>query len=739
MQIRLLTIIALVLCSAVAGAQQSISGRILTSDRVPVLGAYIIHLPSDQHTHSNESGNFSIDLAQIGDSLQIMHLGYQTKYVIIEDMEAIKVTLAPTNYLLDQIVVGQTRRDVNVISQIDLATNPVNSSQEILRKVPGLFIGQHAGGGKAEQIFLRGFDIDHGTDVNLTVDGLPVNMVSHAHGQGYADLHFVIPETIEKIDFGKGPYFADRGNFATAGYVDFRLKEKVDESAIGIEVGQFNTIRNSALISLMSTDHHNLYVAGEYLSSDGPFESPQDFRRLNVMAKYTYRFHNQDKISVMFSRFNSRWNASGQVPVRAVESGLITRFGAIDDTEGGFTDRTNVSLTYNKNISDKTLIKNQLYYSNYNFDLYSNFTFFLVDPVNSDQIRQQEGRNLFGFQTELNHALELGSYSSLIQAGMGIRNDFSRDNELARTRNRVETLEPLRRGNIDETNYFGYLNLEMEVGRLMINPGLRLDVLDFSYEDHLAPTFSVSSHTAARVSPKLNFVYNYSNTIQFFAKSGIGFHSNDSRIVIDQPDRGYLPAAYGADLGLFWKPHPRMIVNAAFWMLHSEQEFVYVGDAGVVEPSGRSRRRGFDFGVRYQIADWLLASTDINYADPRALDEPEGNHYIPLAPTFTAVGGLNLTREPWSAGLNYRYLADRAANEDNSINAPGYFVADANISYRWRMFQLGISLENIFDVEWNEAQFATESRLSFETESVEEIHFTPGTPRFFKASLKFLF
>jgi outer membrane receptor protein involved in Fe transport len=219
--------------------------------------------------------------------------------------------------------------------------------------VPGLIIGQHAGGGKAEQIFLRGFDIDHGTDININIDGLPVNMVSHAHGQGYADMHFIMPEIIENVTYGKGPYDADRGNFATAGYVSFKTKDNPDHSFFSTEYGSFNTRRTAGLYNLISSQNESAYIASEYLLSDGPFESTQAFNRFNLFAKYTKRLENNDKLSIWASRFTSRWDASGQIPNRAVESGVISRFGAIDDTEGGNTSRSNVVLQYAKYLEQR--------------------------------------------------------------------------------------------------------------------------------------------------------------------------------------------------------------------------------------------------------------------------------------------------------------------------------------------------------------------------------------------------
>ncbi|MEO1653079.1 MAG: TonB-dependent receptor plug domain-containing protein, partial [Bacteroidota bacterium] len=249
----------------------------------------------------------------------------------------------------------------------------VITAQEILRRVPGLFIGQHAGGGKAEQIFLRGFDIDHGTDVNLTVDGMPVNMVSHAHGQGYADMHFLIPETIDQIDFGKGPYYAHKGNFNTAGYVDFETKNRLDNSLVKLEYGRFNTFRSVGLFNLVNTEKNNAYLAAEYTLTDGPFDASQNFTRFNLMGKYTGQVSSRDRFSLLVSHFTSKWDASGQIPNRAVDAGLIGRFGAIDDTEGGSTTRTNVMGEFIRNLNANTFLKSHAFYSHYTFELFSNF------------------------------------------------------------------------------------------------------------------------------------------------------------------------------------------------------------------------------------------------------------------------------------------------------------------------------------------------------------------------------
>ena len=237
----------------------------------------------------------------------------------------------------------------------------------------------------------------------------------------------------------------------------------------------------------------------------------------------------------------------------------------------------------------------------------------------------------------------------------------------------------------------------------------------------------------------MNFIYDATNNLQVFLKTGVGFHSNDTRVIIEEQTESIIPAAYGADLGAIYKPIPRLITNVALWYLHLDQEFVYVGDAGIVEPSGRTRRMGVDFGLRYQVSSKLFANADINYAHARSIDDAEGENLIPLAPSLTATAGLTYSFKNFNAGIDTRYLKDRPANEDNSIVAEGYVITDMNLSYRLNDVTFGIIVENIFNQEWKETQFATESRLFNEPAPVEEIHFTPGAPFFLKGVVKYNF
>lgn len=709
---------------------QVLKGKVVDDTQSPLADVYLLNARNGHHAHTDASGSFVLEGAEKGDTILLSLVSYEAKkYVVTEDHSDVKIILHKVHFHLSEVVVRSNVSHLNVISAIDLSVNPVTSSQELLRRVPGLIIGQHAGGGKAEQIFLRGFDIDHGTDINVTVDGVPVNMVSHAHGQGYADLHFLIPETVDKIDFDKGPYHASKGNMATAGYVAFRTKDRLENSLVTLEAGKFNTMRLMGMANLLNTESQSAYFATEFLNTDGYFEASQRFNRINLFGKYSGQLSERDQLSVTLSHLNSKWNASGQIPQRAIDQGLISRFGAIDSTEGGNTQRTNVILQHQHTINASQRVNTRFFYSRYQFELFSNFTFFLNDPVNGDQIRQSEKRDLFGLESVLTNQYTIGRSSIQWQHAVGLRYDRTQDSELSHTLNRKTLLEAIQLGDINETNAYVFSNAEIRRGKWLLNPALRLDHFVFDYVDHLSNNFSNPAARKTTISPKLNFMYTQNSRLQYFLKLGKGFHSNDTRVVTAQTGRSILPAAYGTDLGLTWKPMPKLLLTSAVWYLHLDQEFVYVGDEGVVEPGGKTERKGIDLGIRWQPAHYLMLHADATYTWARATEEPKEANRIPLAPRFTLAGGISFNHPSGFAGsLKVRHLGDRPATEDNSIIAAGYTIADMNLNYSFKKVTIGVIVDNILNKNWNETQFATESRLQNEPQSVTEIHFTPGTP-----------
>ncbi len=646
------------------------------------------------------------------------------------------IGLTPTISSLQEIklIAPSSKNIFKPISEMDVHLRPVTNSQEVLRLVPGLFIGQHAGGGKAEQIFLRGFDIDHGTDIHLSVDGMPVNMVSHAHGQGYADLHFVIPELIDQVNFNKGPYDAAKGNFATAGFVAFKTKDYLDKSFVKTEAGQFNSYRSVAAINLLKpkgdTRNQALFLAGEAAFTQGYFDSPQNFSRYNALLKYHRRFGTQHTLTAQLTAFKSKWNASGQVPERAINDGTIGFYGAIDDTEGGNTARYNASLMLQSKLRNGGQVNNQVFYSKYDFELYSNFTFFRENPVTGDQIRQKENRDILGYNGTFNKEVYLFKMKTAVTAGVQIRYDHIADIELTRTKDRSMNTSSLMRGDIDEWNMGTYYTQQMSVTKkLDVTAGLRADHFANRYKDLLATAQLQSRSTL--LSPKLNMNYRINERSQLYWFNGRGFHSNDTRVAVQQNGKKVLPPAYGSDLGGIFRIGNKLLLQSALWYLWLQQEFVYVGDEGVVEAGGQTRRIGLDLSARYQLRKHLYADVDISLANPRALGVSKAESYLPLAPVFTSVGGLTYRQaKGWNGSLRYRLMADRPANEINSRIAKGYLLADASMQYSTAKWEAGLSIQNLLNSKWKETQFDTESRLQSEPNPVSEIHFTAGTPFF---------
>ncbi|MEP7318534.1 MAG: TonB-dependent receptor [Panacibacter sp.] len=715
----------------------------------PIEGATITVLQSKISAVTDATGKFILRGKFEGaETMLISNIGYATETISVAEFQK-KNTLnlkQKQTELQDVIVVANAGDQFKPISKTDIKMRVVNNSQEVLRIVPGIVIGQHQGGGKAEQIFLRGFDCDHGTDIALAVDGIPINMVSHAHGQGYADSHFIIPETIETVNFKKGPYTAEKGDFATSGFVDFHTRNALTDNLVKLEAGQFNTYRALAMVNLLSSKakekQQSWYAASEYRYTDAYFDFPQHFNRFNFFTKYNGKISKNNTLMMSASHLYSIWDASGQIPNRAVNEGNIGFYGALDPTEGGKTSRTNVNAALLTSLNNNDYIKNQLYYSHYKFDLHTNFTFYLEDPVNGDQIRQREERNIFGYNSSYNHVGYLGTSKLTTETGINVRVDATTNSELSHTVDRYTVITPIKLGDITQSSIGAYLNETLRFNEhFSINAGVRFDQFNNKYNNKIAedPTLNgigIYKADANIISPKLNFYYHVNDALQFYLTTGKGFHSNDTRAVVVQNGVDILPGAYGADAGTVFKPAKNILINAAVWYLYLQQEFVYSGDGGFVEPSGKTKRVGFDFSGRYEPFRFLYFDVDVNYAHGRSIDDPKGQNYIPLAPSWTSTGGITYTNKNGINGsLRYRYIGDRPANEDYSLTAVGYFITDAVLNYTKPKYEIGLTINNIFNTKWKETQFDTETRLKDEPEPVDEVCFTPGTP--FAAKLSF--
>ncbi len=756
-----LPFLLLLLIPSILKAQSLFKGLVLDqATHEPLRWAVVTDLQTQRNELTDEQGYFSFPHLGLPARLEISAIGYKVKQITVTtaaegmnlfvekgslDLSAVTVTHQASN------VVGSFR----MLSQLDLNLQPLRSAQDLLRLVPGLFIAQHQGGGKAEQIFLRGFDADHGTDVNITVDGIPVNMVSQAHGQGYADMHFIIPETIAGYDFGKGPYYTDKGDFTTAGYVAFDTKQALDQNMIKLEGGQQATGRAVAMLNLLPAaardKGQSAYIAAEGLYSNGPFDYPEHFNRENLFGRLMTPVGHWNNLTLILSTLSSKWRASGEVPNRAVAEGYMKdRFGVIDSAQGGNTTRTNAIVRLETRLNDHLTLQNEAYYSHYFFNLISNFTFYYFYPGTGDEFRQHEQRNLYGYTARLQHKAYFDRASLVSTAGWGLRYDQVSPSFIAHTLNGDTLLNYIQLGSIRETALHGYLDETLHSGKWLFDAGFRVDYLHFFYgnnapaSDTSAAVYSGLNTRAGKaiVSPKFNVQYTANSELQLYAKLGKGFHSNDARIVIANTGYQILPAAYGADLGMNWKPAPRLFINAALWYLYLCQEFTYGADLGdqAVSPGGRTRREGIDFSARYQLAGWLFGNLNVDLARPRELDAERGEDYLPLAPTFTSTAALDFRlANGFNGGISYRYLHNRPANEDNSLTALGYFVSDLTLNYTQKKYEIGLMIENLFNQQWNESQFEYTSRLKYETAPVDEVSYTPGTPFFAKLKLTVFF
>ena len=679
---------------------------------------------------------------------------------------------------LEEVTVETTRPVSAASSQeirsIDMQLKPLRSTQDMLLMVPGLFIAQHQGGGKAEQIFLRGFDCDHGTDVSINVDDMPVNLPTHAHGQGYADLHFLIAETVDKMEVNKGPYLTDYGDFYTAGAVSFKTKDVLDHNLFKIEGGQFNTQKYTLLLQPdKGGTEQNGFLAAQFFHSDGPFKEPENFQRMNLFGKYFFHPTPNSKLTLSFSGFTTAWNASGQIPEYAIQEGLVSRFGALDPNEGGSTDRENVNLAYNFRSDSGNEFEIHSFLSNYNFKLFTNFTFYLVDQVNGDMIEQTEHRSIRGVNLTYKFTSELLGIKVSNKISSGFRGDdiaVQLWHSPARVRMNVFTNDV-----VDEQNFFTWAEQEYLFSpKVRMVWGIRQDLFTFSKNDLVGSALdsinnglSHASGTAYKsvFSPKVNLIISPNHKLDLFLNFGQGFHSNDARDLVigqtinnltsvwqqdglnnnqinekllkynfDPAMKGIstLPKATAGEVGMQARLFNKLHLNLAAWYLYLQTEYVYDGDGGTTALSNPTQRLGFDAEMRYSFLPWLWFDGDISYAHATETNRPQGHNFIPLAPALVASGGLSVLRSSGLSGaLRFRTIGDRPGDEDYTFTAHGYFILSANITYKYKSLLFSVNVENILNSNWNEAQFETLTRLKGQL-PINDICFTPGNSRNFQ-------
>ena len=530
--------------------------------------------------------------------------------------------------------------------------------------VPGLLTVQHAGGGKANQYLLRGFDADHGTDVAFTLDGIPINMVTHGHGQGFSDMNFLIPELIERVEITKGPYFAEQGDFATAGAVNLVTRKRFASNQVSLSVDTLAGVRAlgvaSPQLSILDGRLHPILVA-EVSRTQGPFQNPEDYNKYNVFGKLTYDLGPHTAISLAASSYGGTWNASGQLPTRAVESGLVDFYGSLDPTEGGASSRHSVYLSFQHKDGVRSDFTALVYGSIYSFKLYSNFTFFSSDPIRGDEIEQGDDRQLGGLKAQYRRRFTWRWLSFDTTVGANVRHD-SIHNTLYHAQAR-QRLEPLADHDVRETSLGAFVKEEIAFSRYVrLVAGLRADYFVFDVTDRrealpidaTVPADPANKTSGIRgaglLSPKASLIVSPHRALDLFANFGYGFHSNDGRGVV----RGLDPVtpltpALGYELGARARLFDRLDVALSLWGLDLDSELLWSGDEGTTEASGATRRIGLELESRLRLVDWLYFDLDFTANDARFKENAGNGNAVALAPRFTLSSGLSL-RTPFGLG-----------------------------------------------------------------------------------------
>ncbi|MCK6533148.1 MAG: TonB-dependent receptor [Polyangiaceae bacterium] len=638
-----------------------------------------------------------------------------------------------------------------LVGRRELELRPRRRPADLVETVPGAFAVQHAGGGKAAQYFVRGFDADHGTDVAFFVDGVPVNLPSHGHGQGYTDLGFLIPELVIYLDAHKGPNWARFGDFATAGAIDFQLAEVVPESYASAQVGQHGVARGLVVASPALDDDWRAVVAADASVQDGPFVHSEKLGRTSLFARSTHDLGPRQKLALTLSSYAARWHGSGQIPARAVcgegETGAarpsayaepcLDRFGSVDPSEGGSHARHSAALSYRlaAHSSELTALT---YATLSRWNLFSNFTFFARDPQNGDGIEQVDDRTTLGGHVRVLRHLHHGRTRFAAAFGAELRADLI-DNALWDQRER-ERLGQRVGASVSETQSALYVEGDLRLTpQLRFLSGLRVQRVDVRVEDRLEDLGVLGNRTSgARAEslalPKLGVVVTPVPGWDLSAHYGRGFHSNDARGAVRAAGTvDLLTPALGYEVGTRVEPWRGVSAYVSAFLLDLDSEQVWVGDEGTTEASGGTRRLGLELGARAKLGGWLYADADLTLARAGYRNGPESGSPVPLAPTrtFTAGIGVRHALGPYTpfGALRVRALADRAAVEEGRLTAEGHTLLDASAGVRWKQLEAGVDVQNVTDARWREVSFATESRLAYEPAPVTGVHYTPGWPR----------
>jgi TonB dependent receptor/TonB-dependent Receptor Plug Domain len=629
------------------------------------------------------------------------------------------------------------------VSAEDLALRPLLRPGEVVEQIPGVIITQHSGSGKANQYFLRGFNLDHGTDLAVSVDGVPVNMPTHAHGQGYADLNFLIPELVDQVHYKKGPYYADVGDFGSAGAFDIHYYDQLPSGLARVEGGQYGYGRG-VLANNAGLGEGNLIYALELEHNNGPWVNKDNERKIDGVLRYASG-NVSDGFDVTGMAYYNIWNSTDQIPARAIAgvadpvsappapaTDLISRWGEIDPSDGGDSSRYSISGNW-RHSGDNSVTRVSAYGLYYTLNLFSNFTYFLDDPIHGDQIEQEDKRYVFGGQATQMWSHDLFGLPSATTVGIELRNDDIH-NGLFHTEDRAR-LGTTHLDDVTETSLNPFLENETHwTDWLRTIIGLRGDVYWMDVANITGG--NSGSTTAGVVSPKANVIFGPWDKTELYLNFGQGFHSNDARGVVATTNPSTpLPRSTGAEVGLRTSIIPGLRSEVSLWLLKLQSELVWDGDAGDNQPSGPTRRYGVEFANWYTPTAWLTVDADFAWSHARFTDfEPDGN-YVPEALVTTFDGGFAVHDipgglAPWSAGLRLRYFGPRPLTQDASVKSKATTLLYADVGYKISdVWSLGLNVFNLLNSHASDIDYFYESRLPGEAAPVNDIHTHPSEPQ----------
>ena len=630
-----------------------------------------------------------------------------------------------------------------VVTAQEVEGRPAPRPGDVLETIPGLVISQHSGEGKANQYYLRGFNLDHGTDFAVSVAGIPVNMPTHGHGQGWSDVNFLIPELVSGIQFKKGPYYAEEGDFSTAGAANISYVNALERPLVRATFGGHGFSRALAAAS-PRVGSGNLLLAIETSRYDGPWTTSEDARRVNVVARFS-RGDARRGFAVTFMGYDAAWTATDQIPERAVRSGILPRFGSLDPSDGGDTHRYTLSAEVQRGgaASATRLVGFAMAYG---LDLFSNFTYALQDPVNGDQFEQVDARRVLGLRSSHRRRARLFGLPAEHRFGGQVRHDRIGELGLFATRER-QRLATVRQDRVHQTSTGVYYQGEVDLAdTLRISGGLRADVYHFDVRSRTAAN---GGRTAAGIaSPKLGLVFAPSRRLELYGNFGYGYHSNDARgatITIDPatgaPADRVTPLARtrGGEVGLRSLLVPGLQTTLAVWGLTLDSELVFVGDAGTTEAGRPSRRYGVEWANDYTPRPWLTLDADLSWSAAAFTDRDPIGAAIPGAVRRVAAAGVAVRElARFSGSLRLRHLGPRPLIEDASVAADGSFLVNAEAGYRLTQgMRIVLDVLNVFDASDSDVEYFYASRLPGEPlEGVDDRHAHPVAPRAARVALR---